>query len=82
MVCKSLNELSPENPGNIFFKLSDVYTRVLRDMKCNLAAPKMRIGYCQKSSVFRGAKAWNELDSEMKLAPSIQSFKTEPIALN
>ena len=65
MVYKSL-KLAPENLGNIFYKLSDVHTRVLRDTKCNLAVPKMRTAYGQKSFAFRGAKAWNKLDLEMK----------------
>ena len=82
MVYKSLNELAPENLANIFHKLSDVHTRVLLDAKCNLAVPKMRTAYGQKSFAFRGARAWNKLDSEMKLAPSIQSFKTKLKALN
>ena len=81
MVNKSLNELAPENLGNIFHKLF-VHTRVLRDTKCNLAVPKMRTAYGQKSFAFRGAKAWNKLDSEMNLAPSIQSFKSKLKALN
>ena len=29
MVYKSLNEVAPENLGNIFYELSDVHTRVL-----------------------------------------------------
>ena len=82
MVYKSLNELASENLGNIFHKMSDVHTRVLRDTKCNLAVPKMRTAYGQKSFAFRGAKAWNKLDSEVKLAPSIQSFKLKLTALN
>ena len=69
MVFKSLNDLAPENLGNIFSKLSDVHTRILRNTKCNLAVPKMRTAYGQKSFAYRGAKAWNKLDSEMKLAP-------------
>ena len=82
MVYKSLNELAPENLGNIFYKLSDVHTRVLRDTKSTLAVLKMRTAYGQKSFAYRGAKAWNKLDSEMKLAPSIQSFKTKLKAWN
>ena len=31
---------------------------------------------------FRGANAWNKLDSGMKLAPSIQSFKVKLKALH
>ena len=77
MVYKSLNDLAPENLGNFFSKLSDVHTKVLRNTKCNLAVPKMRTAYGQKSFAFRGANVWNKLDSEVKLAPSIQSFKTK-----
>ena len=71
MVFKSLNDLAPENLGNIFSKLSDVHARVLRNTRSNLAVPKRRTAYGQKSFAFRGANAWNKLDSEMKLAPSI-----------
>ena len=82
MVYKSLNELTPENQGTIFYKLSDVHARVFRDTKSNLSVPKMRTAYGQKSFAFRGAKAWNKLDSEMKLALSTQSFKMKLKALN
>ena len=71
MVFKSLNDLAPENLGNIFSKLSDVHTRVLRNTRSNLAVPKRRTAYGQKSFAFRGANAWNKFDSEMKLVPSI-----------
>ena len=70
------------NKTKIFSKVSDVHTRVLRNTKCNLAVPKMRTAYGQKSIAFRRANAWNKLDSEVKLAPSIQSFKTKLKALN
>ena len=82
MVFKSLNDFAPENLGNIFSKLFDVHARVLRNTKCNLAVPKTRTAYGQKSFEFRGANAWNKLDSEMTLAPSIQSFKSKLKALN
>ena len=81
MVYKSLNNLTPEILGNLFSKLSDAHTRVLRNTKCNLAVPQRRTAYVQKSFAFRGAKAWNKLDSEVKLAPSFQSFKTKLKAL-
>ena len=82
MVYKSLNDLAPENLGNIFSKFSDVHTKVLSNTKCNLAVPKTRTAYGQKSFAFRGAKVWNKLDSEVKIAPSIQSFKTKLKALS
>ena len=71
-----------ENLGSIFSKLSDVHTRFLRNTKCNLAVPNMKTAYGQKSLASLGANAWNKLDSEMKLAPSIQSFKTKLKALS
>ena len=58
----------------VTFSTNCLMFRVLRDTKCNLAVPKMRTGYGQKSFAFRGAKAWNKLYSEMILAPSTQSF--------
>ena len=82
MVYKSLNDLAPENLGDFFSKLSDVHTRVLRNAKCNLDVPRMRKAYGKKSFAFRGANVWNKLDSEVKLAPSIQSFKTKLKALS
>ena len=82
IVFKSLNDLAPENLGNIFSKLSDVHTRVLRNTKCNLPVPKMRTAYGQKSFAFRAATAWNKLELEMKLASSIQSFKSKLKASN
>ena len=82
IVYKSLNYLASKNLGNIFFRLSDVHTRVLCDTKCNLAVLKMRTAYGQKSFAFCGANTWNKLDLEMKLAPWIQSFKTRLNASN
>ena len=80
MVYESLNDLAPEKLGN-FSKLPEVRTRILRNTKCNLAVPKMRTAYGQKSFAVRGANVWNKLDSDVKLAPSIQSFKTKLKAL-
>ena len=82
MLYKSLNDLASENLGNTFSTLSDVHTSVLQNTKWNLAVSKMRTAYGHKSFVFRGANAWNKLDSQMKLALSIQSFKKKLKAFN
>ena len=81
-VFKSLNDLAPENLSNISSTLSDVHTRVLRNTRCNLAVPKRRTAYGQKSFAFHGANAWNKLNSAVKLAPSIKSFKSKLKALS
>ena len=68
--------LAPSTNGSSNYHYK--YRMVLHtNTKCNLAVPKMKTAYGQKSFAFRGADTWNKLDSEMKLAPSIQSFKTK-----
>ena len=82
MVYKSLNGLSPNNLCQIFSRLSDVDNRVLRNTKCDLVIPRMRTAYGQNAFVFRGVDTWNKLNSGIKLAPSIQSFKAKLKAHN
>ena len=73
MVCKSLNGPAPENLPDL---LTDVHNRVLRSTKCDLAIPLMRTAYAHCSFAYCGANAWNNLNNEVKLASSIQSFKS------
>ena len=82
MVYKSLNGLAPDNLCQIFSRLSDVHNRLLRNTKCDLVVPRMRTAYGQKSFAFRGVDTWNKLHSDIKLAPSIQSFKAKLKAHN
>ena len=74
---KSLNRLPPDNLCQVFSRLSDVHNWALRNIKCDLAIPQMRTAHGQKLSAFRGADAWNKLHYDVKLASSIQSFKTK-----
>ena len=46
------------------------------------AIPKMRTTYGQESFAFPGDNALSELNSEVKLAPSSQSFKMKIKALS
>ena len=77
MVYKSLNGLAPDNLCQIFSRLSDVHSRVLRNTKRDLVIPRMRKAYGQNVLAFRGVDIWNKLDCDFKLAPSIQSFKAK-----
>ena len=77
VVYKSLSGLAPDNRCPICSRLSDVHSRVLRSTKCDLAIPRMRTAYGQKSFAFRGADAWNKLHCDIKLTPSMQSFKAK-----
>ena len=48
IVYKSLTDLAPEKLGNIFEKLSNIHTRVLRNTNAILLYHKMRTAYGQK----------------------------------
>ena len=70
MVYKSLNGFAPDNLCQIFSRLSDVHSRVLRNTKCDLLIPRMRTACGQNAFAFRGVDTWNKLHSDIKLAPS------------
>ena len=74
MVYKSLNGHAPANLSDLL-RLSDVYNRVLRSTRCNLATPLMRTAYGRNSIAYCGANTWNNLNNDVKLTSSIHSFK-------
>ena len=82
MVCKSLNGLAPDNLCQIFSQLSDVHNRLLQNTKCDLVIPRMRTAYGQNLFASHRVDTWKKLHSDIKLAPSIQSFKAKLKAHN
>ena len=55
---------------------SRIVTRQLRNTNTDLRLPKIRTCNGQKSFSFRGAKLWNSLNNEAKLATSLNRFKS------
>ena len=82
MVHKSLNGLAPDNLCQIFSRLSDVHYGILGSTKCDLAIPLMRTAYGQNSFAYCGDNKWNNLNNDVKLTSSIQSFKAQYKAHN
>ena len=76
MTYKCLNLLAPAYLSGCFSKLSDSHTRFLRNSGTDVHIPRMRTSNGQKSFAYRGAKVWNYLDAETKLASSVQCFKS------
>ena len=72
---KSLNSLAPVYMRNLFTKYSDDRERSLRSTETDLRLPLLKTGNGQKAFSYRGAKLWNSLEREAKLAPSLKSFK-------
>ena len=76
MTYKCLNQLAPTYLSDCFSKLSDSPTRFLRNSDSDVHIPRMRTSMGQKSFAYCGAKVWYDLDSNKKLASSIQCFKS------
>ena len=47
----------------------------LRNCETDLVAPRMKTSNGQKAFSFLGAKVWSGLKHEVKLAPSLSTFK-------
>ena len=75
---KSLNSLAPVYMRNLFTKYSDDRDRSLRSTETDLRLPLLKTANGQKAFSYRGAKLWNSLEREAKLAPSLKSFKERP----
>ena len=68
MVFKSLKELAPQYLCNLFTKNSECSSRSLRNTETDLRLPKKKSANGQKCFSFRGAKLWNSLPAESKMA--------------
>ena len=75
MVYKSLNGLVPMYLSNIFSRNSTRDTIYLRNSENDLRVPLFKTVNGQKSFACRGAHLWNNLESEVKKAPSLFVFK-------
>ena len=76
MVYKSINNKAPPYMSEMFTRNSQDATRQLRNTNTDLRLPKKRTCNGQKSFSFRGAKLWNSLNTEAKLATSLNRFKS------
>ena len=65
----------PQYLGELFTKCSEDCDRNLGSTQTNLLISMLRTCTGQKAFSYRGAKLWNELSMETKLAPSLATFK-------
>ena len=72
---KSLNGLAPEYLSKIFVKNSTRNIRQLRNTETDLLLLMRKTSNGQKGISFRGSKLWNQLDYDIKQAPSLATFK-------
>ncbi len=73
---KALSGLAPGYLSNIFKKNSARGIKMnLRNATADVLVPRMKTCNGQRAISFRGAKTWNNLPMEVKLAPSLSTFK-------
>ena len=72
---KSINSLAPEYLSELFVQDAALTIMRLRNTVADLRVPLFRTSNGQKSILFRGPKLWNQLSSDVKLAPSPLTFK-------
>ena len=72
---KSLRNLAPRYLCELFNKNSSCSSRNLCNTNTDVRLPKKNTAQGQKAFSFRGAKIWNSLSTETKLAPSLYQFK-------
>ena len=75
MVYKCIQGLVPQYMSYLFTKNSASGSRSLRNTKTDLRLPQKTSANGQKCFSYRGAKLWNNLPTETKLAPSVNVFK-------
>ena len=74
-VFKSLNGLVPEYLSSLFEKKSTRNVRKLRNTETDLSIPLQKTNNGQRAISFRGPKLWNNLELDVKQAPTIAAFK-------
>ena len=77
IVFKSISGLAPTYLSTLFTRNSTRETVNLRNRETDLLAPRMKTSNGQKAFSFRGSKVWNELEHEVKLAPSLSTFNVD-----
>ena len=75
LVYKSLNSLAPAYMTKLFTKYSDDRERILRSTETDL--PLLKTANGRKAFSYRGAKLWNSLQREAKLAPFLKTLKEQ-----
>jgi hypothetical protein len=78
LVYKSIHNECPEYMLNKFETPQNLHSMALRSKFENaLSIPKPNYEFLRKSLSYSGAKIWNSLPSEIRLADSISQFKTK-----
>ena len=76
MVYRSINNEALEHLTGLFQRLSETCARQLRNTSTDLYVPLLKTACGQKCFSYRGAKLWNDLERESKMANTFTQFKS------
>ena len=68
------HDILPHSLNELFTSAAAMVTRPTRN-RIDYYIPTFRLSSTQRSILYRGPSLWNELPSNIKTAPSLQSFK-------
>ena len=75
VVYMALHNEAPDYLKGLFHRLSDTQSRLLCNSNTDLRIPLFKTSSGQKSFEFRGARIWNNLSNEAKLANTFLALK-------
>ena len=75
MVCKRMNDLTPDYLHKRFQHRSEIHQRDTRQKKSDLSLPKCKLATGQRAFAFRGAKIFNSLPKFIRDTKSLSGFK-------
>ena len=75
MMHKVINGQAPPYLNDKFKHLDQLHPITLRNTGADLRPPKLQTYTGQRSFSYRGSKIWNSLKHDLKVEPSLESFK-------
>ena len=75
MFYKTINGQGPTYVSSLSNSISAVTNRMLRNSDLNLRPPRMKRKFEQNSSAYKGAKIWNSLTNDCRIAHAFSTFK-------
>ena len=75
MVIKSLNGDAPSYSSNMFTRISETNSSVLRNSDVKVRTPLLRTSAGQGCFLFRRASLWDDLQTGLKEAPTLKKFQ-------
>ena len=76
MVYRSIKKKAPNYLTALFDRLSDIGVRELRNTNTDLKLPHLKTSSGQRCFAYRVAQSWNNLNAEVKKAPTLNRFKS------